>query len=93
LASAMYTVFFAFTVASTFLMLTTSGGTAEKPVDCDKIMRELVNGKSAQEIARDLRISTSAIYNCESANAAPARGISPSGVPSIPVPSMSPSPH
>jgi hypothetical protein len=88
------TAFFAFAFAVAFFLLTTtSGGAAEKQVNCDNIKRELVNGKSAQEIARDLRISTSTIYGCERASAATVRGTTPSGVPSMTVPSISPSPH
>ena len=88
------TACFAFAVAF-FLLTTKRSGAAEKQVNCDNVMRELVNGKSAQEIARDLRISTSTIYGCERASAATARGrgTTPSGVPSMTVPSISPSPH
>ena len=94
MASTTFAAFFAFTFASAFFLLTTtSGGAAEKQVDCDNVVRELINGKSVQEIARNLKISTSTIYDCESANAATVRGTTPSGVPSMPVPSISPSPH
>ena len=94
MASTSFTASFAFTFASAFFLLTaTSGGAAEKQVDCDNVMRELVNGKSAQEIARNLRIPTSTIYDCENASAAKVRGSTHSGVPSLPAPSDSPSPH
>jgi hypothetical protein len=93
MASTIFAASFAFTFASAFFLLTaTSGGAAEKQLDCDMVMRELVNGKSAQEIARNLRISTSTIYDCENANAAKARGSTHSTVPRLPA-SASPSPH
>jgi hypothetical protein len=94
MASAIFTASFAFTFASAFFLLTAaSSGAAEKQVDCDNVMRELVNGKSAQEIARNLRIATSTVYDCENANAAKVRGSTHSGVPSLPAPSGSPSPN
>jgi hypothetical protein len=53
-----------------------------KHVDCDKVMRELVNGKSAQEVASDMDISASTVYQCENAKAATVRRSVPFAAPS-----------
>jgi transcriptional regulator len=38
---------------------------ADKKVDCDKILTEIETGKSAQNIAKTMGISTSTVYRCE----------------------------
>ena len=48
-------------------------------------MHELVNGKSAQEVANDLDISATAVYDGENAKAAAVRRGIPSPVPSAQV--------
>jgi Bacterial regulatory proteins, luxR family len=93
MASATSTTVFALSFASAFFLLTASAGGAETHVDCDKVMHELVNGKSAQEVARDLGISPSTVYDCENAKAATVRQGMPSGMPSMSVPAIVPSPR
>jgi len=75
-----------------FVLLIADSGAAETHVDCDKVMHELVNGKSALEVANDLGISASAVYDCENAKAATVRRGIPSPVPSASVPSAPASP-
>jgi hypothetical protein len=79
--------------ASSFFLLVGGGRAAETHVDCDKVMHELVNGKSALEVANDLGISASAVYDCENAKAATVRQNMPSAVPSASVPSAPAAPH
>jgi hypothetical protein len=38
---------------------------ADKKVDCGKILTEIETGKSAQEVAKTMGISTSSVYRCE----------------------------
>jgi hypothetical protein len=38
---------------------------ADKKVDCGKILTEIESGKSAQEVAKMMGISTSSVYRCE----------------------------
>ena len=78
--------------ALAFFLPIESGRAAETRVDCDKVMHELVNGKSAQEVANDLGISPSTVFNCENAKAAAGRQGVPSAVPRTPVPSIVTSP-
>jgi hypothetical protein len=68
-------------LAASLFVLVAVGKADEKHVDCDKIMRELVNGKSAQEVAADMDISASTVYDCENAKAATARQSVPSAAP------------
>jgi hypothetical protein len=83
----------ALSFALAFFLLIASGGAAETRVDCDKVMHELVNGKSAQEVSNDLGISSSTVYDCENAKAATVRQGVPSVMPSTSsVPSIVPSP-
>jgi Bacterial regulatory proteins, luxR family len=93
MASKTSTAVFALSFATAFFLLTADGRAAERQVDCDKVMHELVNGKSAQEVARDLGISPSTVYNCENAKAATVRQAMPSAMPSISVPAIVPSPR
>ena len=79
-------------LASSFLLIAATRA-GETHVDCDKVMRELVNGKSAQEIANDLGISASTVYDCENAKAATVRRGVPSAIPSASTPSSPGSPH
>jgi hypothetical protein len=72
------TTFSVLMLGAALLMLAQSGGASEKRMNCDKVMRELVNGKSAEEVAKILKVPVSAIYDCEGANAAEVRGIAPS---------------
>ena len=71
--------------ASPFFLLIAGGVAAETHIDCDKVMHELVNGQSAQEVAKDLSISVSTVYDCENANAATVRQAMPSALPSASV--------
>jgi len=70
--------------ASAFLLIA-GGRAAETHVDCDKVLRELVNGKSAQEVANHLAIPASAVYDCENAKAATVREGIPSAAPTASV--------
>ena len=72
----------AFGLATSVFVLVAVGRADEKPVDCDKVMRELVNGRSAQEVAHELDISASTVYDCENAKAATVRRSVPSAAPS-----------
>jgi hypothetical protein len=92
MAPRITTAILALSIATPFFLLIEGDGGAETHVDCDKVMRELVNGKSAQEIANDLGISASTVYDCENAKAATVRQ-GPSAMPSPSVPSHVPSPR
>jgi len=89
----IYAAVLALGVASSFLLLIAATRAGETHVDCDKVMRELVNGKSAQEVANDLGISASTVYGCENAKAATVRQGIPSAAPSASAPSFPGSPH
>jgi hypothetical protein len=78
--------------ASLFFLLIAGGGAAETHIDCDKVMHELVNGKSAQEVAKELSISVTTVYDCENANAAMVRQ-APSALPSASISPFSSSPR
>ena len=69
MAPRIFTAVLVLAVVSVVLLIA-DGGAAETHVDCDKVMHELVNGKSAQEVANDLGISASTVYDCENAKAA-----------------------
>jgi len=77
----------ALSFASAFFLLIASGRAAERHIDCDKVMHELVNGKSAQEVAKAFGISPAAVYDCENAEAAKVSHGMPSAMPSMSVPS------
>jgi hypothetical protein len=87
------TAILALGVASSFFLFIGGGTAAETHVDCDKVMHELVNGKSALEVANDLGTSASAVYDCENAKAATERQGMPSAVPSASVSSPPTSPR
>jgi hypothetical protein len=61
---------------------------ADKKVDCDKILTEIVNGKSAQTIAKTMGIPTSSVYRCEkkATTSIPSASSSRIATPTPPVP-------
>jgi transcriptional regulator of aromatic amino acid metabolism len=70
MASRISTAVLALSFGWSCFLRAANGRACETHVDCDKVMHELVNGKSAQEVARDLGISPSTVYDCENAKTA-----------------------
>jgi hypothetical protein len=62
---------------------------ADKKVDCGKILTEIESGKSAQEVAKMMGISTSSVYRCEkrATTSIPSASSSPIAIPTPSVPS------
>lgn len=62
---------------------------ASNKIDCDKILTQLETGKSAQQIAQEMGIQTSAVYGCEkdATRSIPSASASPGAMPSSSAPS------
>ena len=62
---------------------------ADKKVDCGKVLTEIEGGKSAQEVAKMMGISTSSVYRCEkkATMSIPSASSSPIAIPTPSVPS------